>query len=71
MEGFVVSTGRSLRRGRGSLVNSSRSTGKAPAAKKDSNAQSNVDQEAGEGGEQEGQGDEGDKGDEGDEDDES
>ena len=34
------------------------------AAKKDSNAQSNVDQEAGEGGEQEGQGDEGDVGDE-------
>ena len=31
MEGFVVSTGRSLRRGRGSLVSSSRSTGKAPA----------------------------------------
>jgi hypothetical protein len=32
MEGFVVSTGRSLRRGRGNLVNSSRSTGKAPVA---------------------------------------
>ena len=31
MEGFV-STGRSLRRGRGNLVNSSRSTGKAPVA---------------------------------------
>ncbi len=32
MEGFVVLTGRSLRRGRGSLASSSRSTGKAPAA---------------------------------------
>jgi len=41
------------------------------AAKKDSNAQSNVDQEAGEGGEQEGQGDEGDKGDKDDGDDKS
>ena len=35
------------------------------AAKKDSNAQGNVDQEAGEGGEQKGQGNEGDEGDEG------
>ena len=33
------------------------------AAKRDSNARSNVDQEAGEGGEQKGQGDKGDKGD--------
>ena len=40
------------------------------AAKKDSNAQSNVDQEAGEEGEQEGQGNKGDAGDGGDEDDE-
>ena len=32
MEGFVASTGRSLRRGRGSFASSSRSTGKAPAA---------------------------------------
>ncbi len=32
MEGFVGVTGRSLRRGRGSLASSSRSTGKAPAA---------------------------------------
>ena len=39
------------------------------ATKKDSNAQGNVDQEAGEGGGQEGQGDEGDEGDEDDEDD--
>ena len=33
IEGFVVLTGRSLRRGRGSLTSSSRSTGKAPAAR--------------------------------------
>ena len=39
------------------------------AAKKDSNVQSNVDQEAGEGGEQEGQGNEGNAGDRGNEDD--
>jgi len=38
------------------------------AAKRDSNARSNVDQEAGKGGEQEGQGDEGNEGDEDDED---
>ena len=31
VEGFIISTGRSLRRGRGSLASSSRSTGKAPA----------------------------------------
>ena len=30
MEGFIILTGRSLRRGRGSLVSSSRSIGKAP-----------------------------------------
>ncbi|XTI93617.1 hypothetical protein V2W45_1348093, partial [Cenococcum geophilum] len=35
------------------------------AAKKDFNAQGNIDQEAGEGGRQEGQGNEGDKDDEG------
>ena len=40
------------------------------ATEKDSNAQSNVDQEAGKGGKQEGQGNEGDAGDEGDEGDE-
>ena len=32
MEGFVILTGQSLRRGRGNPVNSSHSTGKAPAA---------------------------------------
>jgi hypothetical protein len=31
IEGFIVLTGRLLRRGRGSLVSSSRSIGKAPA----------------------------------------
>jgi len=39
MEGLVISTGRPLRRGRDSLASSSRFTGKAPAAKKDSNAE--------------------------------
>jgi hypothetical protein len=42
MEGFVVSTGRSLRRGRGSLASSGRSTGKVPAA-----SQKRVSQDSG------------------------
>jgi hypothetical protein len=32
IEGFIILTGWLLRRGRGSLISSSRSTGKAPAA---------------------------------------